>query len=123
MVVVTGHIGLGQYIEIAHGQHIAGGAVGLPATDGYRREAGETTAQTAQGGLGAAHLADDWATDAASAVEGDRVAAQRCRLVQEFALEEMGVIAVVFVQIIEVVVVENYIKGLSQAINVPRHVS
>ncbi len=84
---------------------------------------GEAATQTAQCGVSAARLADYRAVDAACAVKGDYLAIQRCRLIQERALEDVSVIAVVSAQVIEVIVVEDHAEGLTQTVDVPGHIS
>jgi hypothetical protein len=73
-------------------------------------------AQAAQGAGSAAHLGEDCPFDAAPAVKPDPAARQLCCLVQVAALEKMGVVGIVVGDIVEVIFLEDDVKGQRQAV-------
>ena len=122
-VVMARHIGVGQNIKIAERQHAAGGAAARPAAECHRCEGVLAGAQAAQGAGCAAHLGNDRPFDAAPAVKTDPAARQFCRLVQIASLEKMGVVGVVVGDIVEVIFLEDDVKGQRQAVGVARGVA
>ena len=117
-IVVALHKGRGQHVEIAQRQHAPGGAATFQPAESDGRKAGHPRPQTAQRRRRAAHLGRNLAADAARAIQRDALVDQPRRLVQIFAQENIGKVAVVFGGIVEIVVVKDDAKRLAQIVDV-----